>query len=755
MIMVFAIIKSNFGSDIMQESKYYYQGIPLSKYCKENNINISTVRGRIWKKRNSKKYENYSLDQIIEEVIRAYGTSTKYKYNGMSLRQYCLKNNIVYDTILDRIYVLKEKNKDLSNDDLINLALNEFENSNYKFFYEGIPLVEYCKKNPEIKYPTIKTFIYTNREKYPSLSDEEIIKMYIDKAHKGIYKYYYLGIPLKEYCENNNLNYKNIISYIGTYKDTDSYKDLSDDELIEKIMDQYEPFSPKYMYKGTTLRDYCIKNDISYYSVLTYIKRKIKKGNNKTIDELIEEGINTLNKYGVIYYYNGIPLIDYAKENNLNVHSIRVSILKKKNKSNRPLQEIINECVETYKKYYIDGITLPTYCKKVGLNYSTVLNMYITKYSDKDIPASDALKEIIKYYIENPPQKTKYYFGDQSLVDFCDKNGYPYKAIYNRIRFLTSQELDGQELIEAAIKKYEKRLHIDKINNVFASLDKITEDKAKELCDFLKISYENVLELLEMDFSYKQAINLIWYFSDKTDENGLRIITDNKLSEEFGLVEDIKSNKSGENFSVYDLIGIYKSELYDSRNKLIEKQTNYIKNTINTLCTAYNIKLNTPLYEEFESELKYYLLLVIKRSNLNKEGQIIKYMDLTVKGYFRKYLKKYKYSHSALSLDSAKFSSDKGTKKEKALINYVSDKTNPYDNIEKKEFSSKMMSVLSNLEKEDLSFVILRFQENYSYEELSDYLGISKEEVIQKEMELLSKLKENDNIKVLSKQKKN
>lgn len=66
-----------------------------------------------------------------------------------------------------------------------------------------------------------------------------------------------------------------------------------------------------------------------------------------------------------------------------------------------------------------------------------------------------------------------------------------------------------------------------------------------------------------------------------------------------------------------------------------------------------------------------------------------------------------------------------------------------------------MMSILSNLEKEDLSFVILRFQENYSYEELSDYLGISKEEVIQKEMELLSKLKENDNIKVLSKQKKN
>ena len=739
----------------MQESKYSYQGIPISEYCKNNNLNVNTIRGRIWKKLHNKKYAEYSIQEIVDMVIETSGTSIKYMYKGISLRQYCLNNKINIATINSRIKNLRKSNPELNNNELVTLAVEEFENGNYKFFYEGIPLVEYCKKNPEIKYPTIKTFIYTNREKYPSLSDEEIIKMYIDKVHKGIYKYYYLGIPLKQYCEENNLNYRNIITFINRYKNEDEYKNLNEDELIEKIMEKYEPFSPKYMYKGTTLRDYCIKNDISYYSVLTYIKRKIKKGNNKTIDELIEEGINTINKYGVIYYYNGIPLIDYAKENNLNVHSIRVSIFKKKNKSNRPLQEIINECVEAYKKYYIDGITLPTYCKKVGLNYSTVLKRYITKYSDKDIPASDALKEIIKYYIENPPQKTKYYFGDQSLVDFCDKNGYPYKAIYNRIRFLTSQELDGQELIEAAIKKYEKRLHIDKINNVFASLDKITEDKAKELCDFLKISYENVLELLEIDFSYKQAINLIWYFSDKTDENGLRIITDNKLSEVFGLVEDIKSNKSGENFSVYDLIGIYKSELYDSRNKLIEKQTNYIKHTINTLCTAYNIKLNTPLYEEFESELKYYLLLVIKRSNLNKEGQIVKYMDLTVKGYFRKYLKKYKYSHSARSLDSAKYSSDKGTKKEKALINYVSDKTNPYDNIEKKEFSSKMMSILSKLEKEDLNFVILRFQENYSYEELSDYLNMDIEKVKEKEMEILSLLKNNDKVKYLKKEKIN
>ncbi len=34
----------------------------------------------------------------------------------------------------------------------------------------------------------------------------------MEKEHKGIYKYYYLGIPSKQYYEQNNLSYKNIYS---------------------------------------------------------------------------------------------------------------------------------------------------------------------------------------------------------------------------------------------------------------------------------------------------------------------------------------------------------------------------------------------------------------------------------------------------------------------------------------------------------------------------------------------------------------
>ena len=163
-----------------------------------------------------------------------------------------------------------------------------------------MPLKEYCNDNPEINYNTIRTYINREQEKKPELSDEALIEKYIEKEHEGIYKYYYLGIPLKQYCEENNLNYRNIISFITRHKGEDKYKLLSDDEFIEQIMSIYEPLELKYTYKGESLYNYCANNDISYYSVLSHVKRSLAKGSNKTIDELVEEGIKTINRYGVI-----------------------------------------------------------------------------------------------------------------------------------------------------------------------------------------------------------------------------------------------------------------------------------------------------------------------------------------------------------------------------------------------------------------------------------------------------------------------
>ena len=749
----------------MQESKYFYNGIPLSKYCKDNNINISTIRARIWKKKQSKKYKNYTEQEIVDMVIEAYGSAIKYMYKGITLRQYCLDNGINIGTINSRINNLRKQNEELSNDELVILAMDEFDNKNFRFFYKGVPLKEYCESHPEINYNTIRTYINRKKEKNPKLSDEELIEQYLDKEHKGIYKYYYLGIPLKQYCDENNLSYRNLITYMSRYRNTDNFKGLSDDEFVEAIMDQYQPFELKYLYKGVTLREYCIQNDLSYYSVVSFVKRRLAKGSTKSIDDLIDEGIKTINRYGIIYYYKGIPLKDYAEQNDLNASSICCAILRKQLRSNKPLQEIINECVESYQKfsikYYYNGIPLLTYCNNIGLNYNTIIQRYLYEYADKtDIDIDETIKQIVDYYIEHPPLKTKYYFNGQSLTKFCDVNGYPYLAIWRRIKTLESKDnlLNNDQIIASAIKKYEDRLEINKISEIF---DKLKSNKKndineiKNICTFLKIDFETVNDLVSMDFSYNQAINMIWYFSDKKTSNDYKMITDKKIKDIFTLIDNLKNSKKDiEQFELYDLIGIYKSELYDSRNEILLRQKKYIYKTLHSLCNGYEIKVNNSNYEDFESEIKYYLLMVINRTNLNIYGQIIKYMDLTVKGYFRTYLKKYRKQNNSLSLDDAKYSSDKGTRKEKSRIDYISDPNNPYETAENTSFSSDMMKVLSSLSPEDLSLIMLKYQENYSDEDLSNHFNLTLDEIKQKEIEILSLLKNDDGVKVLRKTRK-
>ena len=637
----------------MQENKYFYQGIPISKYCKENNININTIRSRIWKKKQSKKFEQLTEQEIVDMVVEAYGTAIKYMYKGVSLRHYCIENDINIGTINSRIVSLKKQYPNLSNDELVIVAMEEFDNKNFRFFYQGMPLKDYCKEHTEINYNTIRNFINREIEKNPNLSVQEAIEKYISKEHKGIYKYYYCGIPLVQYCKENNLSYRNIITYIDRYRNSSKFQNLNDDEFIEQIMDTYQPFKPKYMYKGITLKQYCKQNNLSYYSVVSFVKRRLAKDSSLNIDNLIDEGIKTINRYGIIYYYKGIPLKDYAMQNDLNASSIRCAILRKQLRSDKSLQEIVDECVESYQKfsikYYYNGIPLLTYCNSIGLNYNTVIQKFLYEYADNtNICIDEAIKQIVDYYVEHPPVKTKYYFNNQSLTKFCDANGYPYLAIWRRIKTLESKNelLDNEQIIASAIKKYEDRLQIDKINEVFDKLrnsKKSDINEIKEICDFLKIDFENVNDLVSMDFSYNQAISMIWYFFDRKTDNDYKTITDKKIKEIFSLIDNLKnSNNDIEQFELYDLIGIYKSELYDSRNEILLRQKRYIYKTIYSLCSSYEVKVNNSNFEDFESEIKYYLLMVIDRTNLNIYGQIIKYMDLTIKGYFRTYLKKYK-----------------------------------------------------------------------------------------------------------------
>lgn len=64
-----------------------------------------------------------------------------------------------------------------------------------------------------------------------------------------------------------------------------------------------------------------------------------------------------------------------------------------------------------------------------------------------------------------------------------------------------------------------------------------------------------------------------------------------------------------------------------------------------------------------------------------------------------------------------------------------------------------MFQALSTLFEEDLSFIMLKYQENYSTSELETHFNLTNEELEAKEMKILSMLKNNDKVKVLNKKK--
>ena len=168
----------------------------------------------------------------------------KYIYEGIPLRDYCRVHGISFSMIQSRIFRYKQKYPELSNSELVTYAMEEFENSNYKYYYQGIPLMEYCEKHHR-NYRTIYSRILKKKKTNPDLSAEELVIYALEDyrlPERG--KYYYQGITLGEYCRNNQLVYTTFCNRILKYKQ--KHPELSDDELVIYAIENFENRSFKY-----------------------------------------------------------------------------------------------------------------------------------------------------------------------------------------------------------------------------------------------------------------------------------------------------------------------------------------------------------------------------------------------------------------------------------------------------------------------------------------------------------------------------
>ena len=516
----------------------------------------------------------------------------------------------------------------------------------------------------------------------------------------------------------------------------------------------------KYRYNGISLSEYCKNNNINKSIVYSriYQMQNSKKYENYTDQEIVDSVMESACKRQE-YKYNGIPLCEYCKNNNINISVVYARIQEKRNNKNYENytdQEIVDLVIESIcKRYKYNGKSLSEYCKNNNIKRTTIYNAIYRKKKSGEYENYTG-QEILNAVLER--KRYKYYYLGISLKQYCDENNLNYMSVLSSVseqrKNDSFKDLTDEELVEVIIKRHEKRLKIDKINKIFDKL-KVREcnvNEMEEICHFLKIDFKNVEDLVNVGFSYYQAISMIWYFSDEKTNNDYKMITNKKIKEIFTLINNLKDpNKDINQFTLSDLVMIYKSELYDSRNDILFRQKDYIYSVIYSLCKVYEIKVDNDNVEDFKNEIISYLLMAIDKNYINTPGQIVRYIDISIKRAFGFYLKKNKIEFNELILDAPKYC-DRGRRTQrKSKLDYIANPNNQYENIENSSFSLEMMRALSSLSPEDLSFIVLKYQKDYSDSQLARYFNLTFDEIKEKEIEILSLLKNNSDIKVLIK----
>ena len=654
----------------------------------------------------------------------------KYIYEGIPLREYCREHDISFSMVQSRIFRYKQKHPELSDDELVTYAMKEFKNHNYKYYYQGISLIDYCRKNNR-SYQVVYGRILNKKKTNPELSDEELVIYALEDYHlpeRG--KYYYRGITLVEYCKNNQLAYTTFRNRILRYKQ--KHPELSDDELVIYAIENFENRACKYYYQGILLTEYCRIHQLNYGHIYYRILELKEIFPDLSNDELVIYAVEKYKENAQKYSYHGIELQEYCQKNHLNYRTILWRILKQQRKFPQlPIQQIVDDVVNRftiYNRYYYQGMPLKKYCALKDIHCKTVL-VRISKQRKVNPQLTD--DELVSYVLENfKYSKYKYYYDGMLLSEYCRLHNIKYQAILARIHKILQDEryLEKQidEVVGLAINRYEKRKYFDQLSQIFVSLKKENDIlNIEQYCQFLHISLDNVETLHCLNYSYFQAISMIWYFSDYFDENGDKMLTESRLQDIYSLLDTDLCTRS-----YYELMALYKCQILDTRNVILEVEEPFLRKIIQSLLSQYDISISFEQFHDALDELKVRSLEIIDRNYSNLEGQVVGYFNSSIRGYFLQYMKS-----NLMHIDSL----DEEIKDDgKTRLDNLMSKPVVVD----QSFSEEMLDILKELSEEEIRFVLLKFQENISDEELARLYHFSLEEVQEMEKGVLQNIKE-------------
>lgn len=229
-------------------TKYYYNSVSLMEHCKLENISYTYTVAKLKKLKNKDEFKKLSDNDIIKYIMDdknndSIGSNVKYYYNNIPLRKYCTDNNYSYEKILNKISKLKLRKEyhNKSDRELTMIAI-ESKSTNpigraAQYYYENMSLRKYCMLNG-LDYKSILHKLKKIKEDCidSNIADEELIKLAINTENSNNIKYFYEGTSLIQYCKDNNLNYNSIVYKLRNIKKQTEHEKRNTTELIDFII---------------------------------------------------------------------------------------------------------------------------------------------------------------------------------------------------------------------------------------------------------------------------------------------------------------------------------------------------------------------------------------------------------------------------------------------------------------------------------------------------------------------------------------
>lgn len=155
-------------------SKYLVEGITLDIYCKEHNLNFCTQSNRV--RDYIKRHPELREEEAIKLALSKCGvhfSATKFWYGDVSLADYCRKNGKNYDCLISRIESIKASTPDIDDREATRIAIENYSDreiqyhydKGIKYYYDGMPLVDYCRLHPEYIYSSVALYIRKKKKK--------------------------------------------------------------------------------------------------------------------------------------------------------------------------------------------------------------------------------------------------------------------------------------------------------------------------------------------------------------------------------------------------------------------------------------------------------------------------------------------------------------------------------------------------------------------------------------------------------------